>query len=98
MCYSPWGCKESDTTEQQHVLGAGHLQLLLSWPAEPCEAPSHSLTAGLLVGWSTSFFSWDVTQRGTLLLESSHLLALVFPWCCFPLRLLSFHSNFQKLH
>ena len=31
MCCSPWGCKESDTTEQRRrVLAAGHLQLLLS--------------------------------------------------------------------
>ena len=31
VCCSPWGCKESDTTEQRRrVLAAGHLQLLLS--------------------------------------------------------------------
>ena len=27
-----------------------------------------------------TFFSWDITQRGTLLLESSHLLPLVSRW------------------
>lgn len=33
--------------------------------------------AGLPVGWSASSSSWDVTQRGTLLLEWLHLLPLV---------------------
>lgn len=41
----------------------------------PHPTSSHS-TVGLLVGWLTSFFSWGVTQRGTLLLELSRLLFL----------------------
>lgn len=34
-------------------------------------------TGGLLIGWSTSLFSQDVTERGTFLLQFSHRLPLV---------------------
>ena len=95
VCCSPWGCKESDTTEQRRrVLAAGHLQLLLSLLNPVGHRPTPS-RQDLLAGPRP--FSPGTSPREAPCFWNLHTC---FPWsaggCFFPPQLPEASRHLQR--
>ena len=76
--YSPWGCKESDTTEWLHFLSLYSSFQRRKWQPTPVFLPENPMDGG--AWWTMGCKESDTTRQLTHILEKHELCALT-PQC-----------------